>query len=182
MHFQDERKAANTGDRRNVADEIEIEFFIKGRIDRARRKYQEERVAVRRRTYDCLGGDIATRARPVLDNERLAETLLEPLTNEARRYVSWAAGRSANNDAHRPRRIALRPCSPRQGPQRNSAGGQMQKLSSVGKFHERLLPENIKKACAIALAAQQMLGNARRPMAPTLPEMRRIRHAPWQLD
>ena len=37
-------------------------------------------------------------------------------------------------DAHRPRRIGLRPCDARHGRQRGSARGQMQKLSA-GKFH-----------------------------------------------
>jgi hypothetical protein len=37
--------------------------------------------------------------------------------------------------AHRPRRIALRPRDPRHRRHRGSGGGQMQKLSSAGKFH-----------------------------------------------
>ena len=45
-----------------------------------------------------------------------------------------AAGGKANDDAHRPRRIGLRPRDPRHGRQRGSARGQMQKLSA-GKFH-----------------------------------------------
>ena len=42
---------------------------------------------------------------------------------------------TANDDAHRPRRIGLRPSEARDGRERGSARGQMQKLSSVGKFH-----------------------------------------------
>ena len=37
-------------------------------------------------------------------------------------------GREADDDAHRPRRIGLRPRDPRHGRQRGSARGQMQKM------------------------------------------------------
>jgi len=40
-----------------------------------------------------------------------------------------------DDDAHRPRRICLRPRHPRHGWQRGGAGGQMQKLSTMGTFH-----------------------------------------------
>src|SRR5262249_15991875 len=42
--------------------------------------------------------------------------------------------RKSDNDAHRPRRIGLRPRDPRNGWQRGSARDQMQKLSA-GEFH-----------------------------------------------
>jgi hypothetical protein len=57
------------------------------------------------------------------------------LTYQARRDVRTASGREANNDAHRPRWIGLRPSNMRHGRQRGRAGGQMQKLSAVGKSH-----------------------------------------------
>ena len=47
-------------------------------------------------------------------------------------------GGKADDDAHRPRRIGLRPRDARHGRQRGSARGQMQKLPSVGKFHFHL--------------------------------------------
>jgi hypothetical protein len=62
-------------DGRDVANEIEIEIVVKRRIDRVRRTDQEQRVTVRRRENDRLGGDIAACARPVLDDEWLAEPL-----------------------------------------------------------------------------------------------------------
>jgi hypothetical protein len=58
------------------------------------------------------------------------------LTYQARRDVRTASGREANNDAHRSRWIGLHPSNMRHGRQRGSAGGQMQKLPSVGKFHK----------------------------------------------
>ena len=45
-----------------------------------------------------------------------------------------AAGGNADDQAHRPRRIGLRPRDARHGRQRGSARCQMQKLSA-GKFH-----------------------------------------------
>ena len=115
-------------DRRDVADEIEIELVVERRVDRVRRSDQKERIAVRGRAHDRLGADIAAGTRPVVDDELLAEPLRQPLTDQARDDVGRAAGGIANNDAHRPRRIGLRPCEARHGRQRGSARGQMQKL------------------------------------------------------
>src|SRR5262249_59950149 len=94
----------------------------------------EERVAICRRTPDRLYTDIATTARTVLDDELLTEALRQPLTNEARSNVVNTTGRKWDNDAHRPRRIGLRPSEARHDRQRGSAGSQMQKISA-GKFH-----------------------------------------------
>src|SRR5262249_25969100 len=68
------------------------------------------------------------------DHERLTETLRQPLTYQARRDVRTASGREANNDAHRPRGIGLRPRDPQYGRHRGCAGGQMQEFAA-GKFH-----------------------------------------------
>ena len=77
-------------DRRDVADEIEVELFIERRVDCIRRADQEQRIAVRGRAHDRLGGDIAASARPVLDDERLAEPLRQPLTDQARERCRFA--------------------------------------------------------------------------------------------
>src|SRR5262249_33712566 len=119
---------------RDVADEIEIELVVERRVDRVESTDQEQRVAVGRGTHDRLSGDIAAGARTVLDDERLTEPLREPLTYQARRDVRTASGREANNDAHRPHRIALRPCDAPDGRQRGSTQGQMQKFPAA-KFH-----------------------------------------------
>ena len=138
MDHHDKGAADEARDRRDVANEIEIELVVKRRIDRVRRTDQEERVAVRRRTHDRLGGDIAAGARPVLDDEWLAEPLRQPLTDQAREDVVRAAGGKADDDAHRPRRIGLRPSETRHGRERGSARCQMQKLTAR-KFHGVLL-------------------------------------------
>ena len=48
--------------------------------------------------------------------------------------MSFAAAGGKRDEAHRPRRIGLRPCDPRYRRQRGSARCQMQKFSA-GKFH-----------------------------------------------
>src|SRR5262249_25017645 len=82
-----------------------------------------------------LGGNVAAGAWPVLNNELLTEPLREPLSYQTRDDVTRTAGAIADEDAHRPRRIGLRPRKPRDGRERGGAGGQLQKLVSVGKFH-----------------------------------------------
>ena len=84
--------ADDARDRRDVADEIEIELVVERRVDRVRRRGQEERVAVGRRVHDGLGADIAAGARPVLDDELLAEPLRQPLPHQPRDDVGRAAG------------------------------------------------------------------------------------------
>src|SRR5262249_30436724 len=88
-------------------------------------------------THDRLGADIAACARPVLDDELLAEALRQPLAHQAREDVSRAAWSNADDDMHRLRRIGLRPSQARNGRQRSSARNQMQKISA-GKFHFEL--------------------------------------------
>jgi uncharacterized protein len=72
-------------------------------VDRVRRSDQEERMAVRRCLHDRLSANIAGGARPVLDDELLAEPLGEPLPHQARDGVDAAPGGKAEHDAHRPR-------------------------------------------------------------------------------
>jgi hypothetical protein len=54
---------------------------------------------------------------------------------QTRKRVAYAAGAKAHNDPHRPGRIGLRPRNARDGRQRGSTRGEMQKLPSVGKVH-----------------------------------------------
>src|SRR5215475_4640509 len=76
--WNDHHDLGTTGsarDRRNVADEIEIELLVKRRITRVRKTNQEKRVAISGRIHDGLGGDVGTRTGPVLDDELLAGPL-----------------------------------------------------------------------------------------------------------
>src|SRR5215468_6526441 len=113
---------------------MKLKLSLKHVGDPVSGNYQKQRMAVGRCTRHGLGGDLPLGARSVLDDEWLAETLRQPLTNQAREDVGWAAGRKADHDADRSRRIDLRPSEARHGRQRGSTRGQMQK-SSAGKFH-----------------------------------------------
>jgi hypothetical protein len=56
-----------------------------------------------------------------LDDEWLAEPFRQRLTYQARDDLDYATGRKADDDAHRPRRIGLRPRKARHAWQRGSA-------------------------------------------------------------
>jgi len=58
MHLYGKRVASNARDRRYVADEIEIEVVVEGGVDSVHSNASENRIAVRGRTYNGLGGDI----------------------------------------------------------------------------------------------------------------------------
>src|SRR5262245_1352335 len=114
---------------------LKLKLVIECRVERVRRSGYKKRIAVRERTHDGLRGDITAGTRPVLDDELLAEPLRQPLTDETRGDVGATGGGIADNQAHRPRRISLRPSEARDGGrQRGSACGEMQKLAA-GKFH-----------------------------------------------
>src|SRR6185312_13261500 len=76
--------------------------------------------AIRRRTYDRLSADSAASPGAVVDDEWLAEPLLQPLSHRACEDVARAAGGKSDDDAHRPRWIGLRPSNMRHGGQRGS--------------------------------------------------------------
>ena len=62
------------------------------------------------------------------------EALRQPLTQRTRDDVGRSAGGEADDNPHRPGRIALRTSEVRHSRQRGDACGQMQKISA-GKFH-----------------------------------------------
>ena len=107
MHQHDLGLAHHRRDRRNVANEIEVELGEERGVDGVRQPDLEQRVAVRRRVDHLFGGGVPAPARPVLDHERLAEPLRQPLAHDAREDVVRTAGGKPTN-AHRPRRIGLR--------------------------------------------------------------------------
>src|SRR5262245_12410215 len=134
MYRYDVGLPVNAGDRRDVADEIETKLVIERGVDGIPTADHEQRVAVCGRAHDGLGADIAAAARSVLDNELLTEPLRQPLTHQTRDDVGRTGRSERHDDAHRPRRIGLRDSDVREGRQRGSARGQIQKLTT-GKFH-----------------------------------------------
>ena len=73
IYLQDTGCSEEAGDRDDVAAEIETKLFVQRRIDRVCRSDEEQSVTIRSRAHGCLSGDIGGSARPVLDDERLAE-------------------------------------------------------------------------------------------------------------
>src|SRR5262249_7682493 len=72
--------ASQVSDREDVAVEIEIDLVLEPDVDPLRDIYINKRVAIGTRTHDHLSAYIAAGTRPVLDDERLAEPLLQPLS------------------------------------------------------------------------------------------------------
>ncbi len=104
----DEGAAGQARDRRDVTDEIETQIVVERRIGEGRGAGHQQRVAVGRRIDHRLGGRIGAGARAIVDHERLAEPVRQPLTDQARIDVEPGAGPEADHDMHRPRRIGLR--------------------------------------------------------------------------
>jgi hypothetical protein len=73
IDHHDALRAHDACDRRNVADEIEVEVIIERRVSCVRGADQEERIAVWGRLHDCLSPDVAACARSILDDELLTE-------------------------------------------------------------------------------------------------------------
>ena len=119
----------------DVGDEIEIQVSVERGVEHVGQDGHLQRVAVRRRPHDHLGPDVAGGARPVVDHQRLAELIRQPLSDDARDDVGRAAGREGDDQAHRPRRISLREGDTRDGRQRHSARGQMQEITAT-KCHD----------------------------------------------
>src|SRR5262249_52423627 len=98
------------------------------------------RIAVRCRTRDRFGSDIATGARPVLDDELLAEAFRQPLAHQTCEDVSRAAGVKADDQAHASGRSALARSAkwpePRQHllPDTGICGGEVPYVTSPGCF------------------------------------------------
>src|SRR5215831_940472 len=134
MDLHDKRRTGDAGDRCDIADEIEFKLIVEGHVDRVAGEDQKERMAVRLRPDDRLRADIAARAWSIVDYELLAEPLRELLSDQTSHGVGCTARRVADDDTHGPRRVGLRPSDARHGRERGSARGQVEKLSSVGKF------------------------------------------------
>src|SRR6516225_11228573 len=75
MHHHDEGVAADSCDRRDVTDEIEIELLIDRCADCVRPIDHQQCVPIWSRAHDHLGAYISAGAHSVLDDEWLAEPL-----------------------------------------------------------------------------------------------------------
>src|SRR5262245_41895231 len=116
MHDYDEGVADDTRDRRDIADEIEVELLIKRRIDGVVRCGKEEGIAIWGSADDRLGAEIGASAGPVFDDERLGRAAPTAIgRSRAQRCQSRRQGQVARSDAPAvsdklaPKRRATRP-------------------------------------------------------------------------
>ena len=165
MHLHHKIIAGERCNRCNVAQEIEVEIRIERGVDRAAERDHRERIAVRRRLHDLLHRDVAARARPIVDDELLAEALRQPLADEARIDVVRAAGGKTDHDAHGPRRITLRARHVRRGRERRGAGDERQK-SATGEFHAALPDQPFKLILPLIPAQAESGENCRHEVIP----------------
>src|SRR3984885_2410545 len=133
-HRDDHWKADDARDRRNVADEIEIEIVEKRCVDRVAGGDQKQRVAVRRSARHVFGGEIAAGAGAVFDDESLPQPLRKPFRDQAGDDIGRAAGNGADEQADRPGWIGVRTRGAGDGRKSGNARRQMQK-SSPWNFH-----------------------------------------------
>src|SRR3984957_2770272 len=103
-------------DRREILDAVERHLGEERVVHRVHaHRVEQERVAVGRGARDGCGADVAGGAGAVLDQDRLAERLIEMSADDARQDVGRAAGRERDDEGER----AIRPgCGPGAGKRR----------------------------------------------------------------
>src|SRR5215475_6064266 len=130
MYFHHIRAPQDARDRSDVAKKIVIQLFVEGGIDRNGGADQKQGITIWYCPRDRLNGDIACSAGSIFDDKLLAKPLRQPLGYQPRSNVLPAASGKTDDDAHRPRRIALRPRDMRSERQRGSARGQTQESTA----------------------------------------------------
>src|SRR5262249_57555593 len=109
-------------------EESKTESGEEGGVPGSRRGSLKQVITVGPPSYYRFGRDIACRARPVLNDELLAEPFRQPLRDEPCTGVEGAANGIADENTHRARRVGLRPRDQRDGRQRGSTRCHMHKL------------------------------------------------------
>src|SRR5262249_20961399 len=137
VHQQNIGCAKDPRDRRNVADEIEIEVVVQRRTNHIAGGNQKERISIGGGTHDRLCADVGACSRPVLDDKWLAESLRQPLSDQAREDVDRIARGTRYDNAHQSGGVRLRPSDARDRRQRGNACGQTQEFAAR-KFHLNL--------------------------------------------
>ncbi|MCY1226902.1 hypothetical protein D9M72_391520 [compost metagenome] len=107
-HDQQQGVLGDQRDRLEALDRIEPQLGIQVRVDRlAAHRAEKQRVAVRRRGGDGLRRDVACRAGPVVDDDRLPQQLGHALRQHACQLVGRSAGREPHHQPHGLGRIGL---------------------------------------------------------------------------
>ncbi len=105
---QDERRLRQPANRRKIREGIVRQLLVEADVDRERAGgAQPDDIAVGRRLGDRIDPDGAAGTRPVVDHDRLAETLLKIRLQGARQGVGAAAGRKGHDQADGLRGIRL---------------------------------------------------------------------------
>jgi len=105
VNFEDQGIEIDAANRRQVAGKTKIQARVQHPVDDIRVGQQQERVTVRWRVDDRLGGYLLAGGTPVFNDERLAEPLRQHLTGQARDNIGRAARWKTDQQADRPRRI-----------------------------------------------------------------------------
>jgi hypothetical protein len=134
MNFHHAARAPDACNRDDVADEIEFEIVVQCGVPGVRRRNFKQGVAVWRRPHDRLGGEIATSAWLIHDDELLTEAFRQPLRDQPCTGIEWAARCIADEQVHWPRWIRLSPGDAHHAQRRDSTRRQLKK-SSTEKFH-----------------------------------------------
>ena len=89
---------AGLADRNEVANEIDVALRLHRRVGGVRARGLQERIAVRLGLLDALRAEAASRARHVLDDDRLAERLLHAALRDPHRGIGRPARRERHDD------------------------------------------------------------------------------------
>ena len=109
VDHQDIGLRSDQADRGKIRFRVEIDFLVERRVGGEDGVVAvEQRVAVGRRMGDGLRCDVAAGPRPVIDDERLAEDLLELAAEDAPEHVACPARREGDDKGNRPRGIVRR--------------------------------------------------------------------------
>src|SRR5215467_8213145 len=136
---QHQGEVDETRHRRDVAEEIERQRVKQRDIDGSGCRDKEQRVAVRRSADGRLDRDVGGCARFVLNDDRLAKALRQPLGHDARHGVTSAARRKPDDPSQRPRRVVKRERAELKHWRRNRRHGELQELTARTS-HDRYLP------------------------------------------
>jgi hypothetical protein len=132
VDLHDQRHALDLADRRDVLLEIEVELFVERGVDRILRIDRHQRVAVGRHMGKGFGRDVAGGAGPGLDDELLVQPFRHEIRDQACDDVGGAAGRLADDHAHRARRIgALGARNVRRGWHCTGSNCKLQKATAI---------------------------------------------------
>jgi hypothetical protein len=88
-----ERQRADLSHSGEIARGIERQVWVEARIDRQRRRREQQRVAIRARLRDEIVADSRARARPVVHDHALAPAVAQLLADQTREEIVERARR-----------------------------------------------------------------------------------------